>query len=56
MRENGLIAKGKKKYAVTADSKNSANIFPNLLRRDFTATSWNQKMVSDTTYICTEKG
>ena len=56
MRENGLIAKGKKKYVVTTDSKNSANIFPNLLRRDFTATSRNQKMVSDTTYIYTEEG
>ena len=56
MRENGLIPKGKKKYVVTTDSKDSVNIFPNLLKRDFTASARNQKMVSDTTYIYTEEG
>jgi len=56
MRENGLIPKGKKKYIVTTDSKDSVNIFPNLLKRDFTASAKNQKMVSDTTYIYTEEG
>ena len=56
MRENGLVPKGKKKYVVTTDSKDSVNIFPNLLKRDFTATAKNQKMVSDTTYIYTKEG
>lgn len=56
MRENGLFPKGKKKYVVTTDSSDRVNIFPNLLKRDFTATSKNQKMVSDTTYIYTEEG
>ncbi len=56
MRENGLIAKGRKKYIVTTESKDSVNIFPNLLKRDFTAQTRNQKMVSDTTYIYTEEG
>ena len=56
MRENGLIPKGKKKYVVTTNSKDSVNIFPNLLKRDFTASAKNQKMVSDTTYIYTEEG
>ena len=56
MRENGLVPKGKKKYVVTTDSRNSVNIFPNLLKRDFTAQAKNQKMVSDTTYIYTEEG
>lgn len=56
MRENGLAVKGKKKYVVTTDSKGSANIFPNLLKRDFNAQDKNQRMVSDTTYIYTEEG
>jgi len=56
MRENGLFPKGRKKYVVTTDSKDSVNIFPNLLKRDFTANHKNQKMVSDTTYIYTEEG
>lgn len=56
MRENGLVPKGKKKHVVTTNSKDSVNIFPNLLKRDFTAEAKNQKMVSDTTYIYTEEG
>ena len=56
MRENGLVPKGKKKYVVTTDSKSSVNIFPNRIKRDFTAQAKNQKMVSDTTYIYTEEG
>lgn len=56
MRENGLVPKGKKKYVVTTDSKDSITSFPNRLKRDFTATAKNQKMVSDTTYIYTEEG
>ena len=56
MKENGLVAKGRKKYVVTTDSKDSINIFENLLQRDFTAEHPNEKFVSDTTYIATEKG
>ena len=56
MRENGLVPKGRKKYVHTTNSKDSDNIFPNLLKRDFTAERRNQKMVSDTTYIYTQEG
>lgn len=56
MKEYGLVAKGRKKYVVTTDSKDSENIFPNLLKRDFTAEHRNEKFVSDTTYIATEEG
>ena len=56
MKENGLVAKGRKKFVVTTDSKDSVNIFPNLLKRDFTAEKPNTKFVSDTTYIATEEG
>ncbi len=56
MRQHGLVPKGKKKYVITTDSKDSVNIFPNLLNRDFAAEAKNQKMVSDTTYIYTQEG
>lgn len=56
MKEYGLVAKGRRKYVVTTDSKDSVNIFPNLLKRDFTAEHRNEKFVSDTTYIATEEG
>lgn len=56
MRENGLMPKGQKKYVVTTDSKDSTNVFANLLQRDFTALRPNQKFVSDTTYIATQQG
>ena len=56
MKKTGLVAKGRKKFVVTTDSKDSINIFPNLLKRDFTAENPNEKFVSDTTYIATEEG
>lgn len=56
MNENGLVPKGKKKFVVTTDSSKTTTVFPNLLKRDFTAESRNVKMVSDTTYIYTREG
>lgn len=56
MKENGLVPKGRKKFVVTTDSKDSVNIFPNRLGREFTAERRNRKLVSDTTYIATEEG
>lgn len=56
MKENGLVPKGRKKFVATTDSKDSENIFPNRISRDFTAERKNQKFVSDTTYIATEEG
>lgn len=56
MNENGLVPKGRKKFVVTTDSTNTVKVFPNLLKRDFTAEARNMKMVSDTTYIYTKEG
>ena len=56
MKENGLIPKGKKRFVVTTDSSKTVTVFPNLLKRDFTAEAKNMKMVSDTTYIYTKEG
>ena len=41
MREKGLVLKAKKKYVVTTNSKDSVNIFQNMLKRNFTATAKN---------------
>lgn len=56
MREHGLVAKGKKKYINTTDSRNTVNFFPNVIDRDFHTEKVNTKMVSDTTYIYTKEG
>lgn len=51
-----MKAKGKRKYKVTTLSEHTAPIFPNLLKRDFTAAGPNQKWVSDITYVWTDEG
>lgn len=56
MATHGLVVKGRKKFVITTDSKDSTNIFPNLLKRQFTAELPNEKFVSDTTYIATSEG
>jgi len=56
MRENGLVARPKKKFKVTTDSKHNYPISPNLLNQDFHVESANQCWVSDITYIPTWEG
>lgn len=56
MRLLKLKARGRRKYKVTTLSEHTLPIFPNLLKRDFTATGPNQKWVSDITYVWTEQG
>lgn len=51
-----LMARPKRKFIHTTDSKHGLQVFPNLLNRDFTSTEVNQKWVSDITYIRTTKG
>ena len=45
-----------RKFRVTTDSNHSKSISPNVLDRDFTATSPNEKWVTDITYIWTAEG
>ena len=52
----GLRCKQKKKYKATTDSKHNLPVYPNLLGQDFSASSPNEKWVSDITYIHTEEG
>jgi len=56
MRENGLVARPKKRFKVTTDSKHDYPISPNLLARNFTTDSINKCWVSDITYIDTHEG
>ena len=56
MRENALFSKTKGKYVVTTDSRDSKNVFSNVLNRSFEAHRPNEKMVSDTTYVWTSEG
>lgn len=51
-----IVAIAKKKYKVTTDSQHSLPIYKNLLNRDFTTTTINQKWSGDITYIRTDEG
>jgi putative transposase len=52
----GLQAQAKKKFKVTTDSNHKLPVAENLLNRDFSATSPNQKWATDISYIWTNEG
>ena len=56
MRENGLVARRKKRFRATTDSKHDDPIAPNLLARDFTASGPNEAWVTDVTAVWTLAG
>lgn len=56
MRENGLVARKKRRFRTTTDSKHGDPIAPNLLERDFTAKGPNEVWVTDVTAIWTHAG
>lgn len=56
MRDNGLVARPKKRFRATTDSKHDDPIAPNLLARDFTASGPNQVWVTDVTAVWTVAG
>ena len=57
MKDLGLIAKTKKRYKInTINSNHNLPIAPNLLERDFYASSPDEKYVGDITYIPTNEG
>lgn len=55
MRENGIVAKMRRRYRVTTQAGQRPPA-KSLLRRDFTARRRNRKWVSDITYIPTREG
>jgi len=56
MRNIGLYSRVRRKFVLTTDSDHQMAIAENLLDRDFTATTPNQKWVADITYIPTGQG
>ena len=56
MRQDGLRARGKRRYKRTTESNHTYPISPNLLNREFEADVPNQKWVGDITYIPTGEG
>ena len=57
MRDLGLVAKTKKRYKInTTNSNHNLPIAPNLLERNFYASSPDEKYVGDITYIPTNEG
>lgn len=58
MREDGLVARRRRRFVVTTDSEHAEPVAPNLLARDFAVgpracdTAW----VSDLTYVPTQEG
>ena len=56
MRENGLNARGRRKYIRTTDSKHDLYVYENILDRDFHAEKGGQKWVSDITYLRARDG
>lgn len=56
MREDGLRARPRRRYAVTTQSRHKHPIAPNVLARKFEVSAPNQAWVSDLTYLRTDAG
>jgi len=56
MRENGLVARQKRRFKRTTDSEHAWPVAPNLLDQDFTADAPNLKWAADISYIWTAEG
>jgi putative transposase len=56
MRQAGIRASRRRAYVVTTDSAHDYRVADNLLARDFTASTLNQKWACDITYVPTAEG
>jgi putative transposase len=56
MKENGIVARRRKRRVKTTDSNHGRPVAENLLGRQFTATEPNQKWLTDVTYVATLAG
>jgi putative transposase len=56
MRENGLVARQKRRFVHTTDSHHEHPIAPNVLDRNFDVHAANRAWVGDVTYIPTDEG
>ena len=56
MRENGIVARQKRRFVHTTDSRHAYPIAPNLLDRHFDPKAANEAWAGDVTYISTGEG
>src|SRR5690606_22373334 len=56
MQQEGLMARRRKRYKATADSRETHRVAPTLLARNFTAAALNQVWVTDVTAVWTLTG
>jgi len=56
MKKMNLVAKARRKFKVTTDSNHKYPVANNLLQQNFTATTPNEKWLTDITYIRTQEG
>jgi putative transposase len=56
MHRAGIVAKRRKKFVATTDSKHNDPIAPNLLNREFDVELPNTAWVTDVTYVPTQQG
>jgi transposase InsO family protein len=56
MHREGIVAKRRRKFCVTTDSKHADPIAPNVLERNFTVALPNKAWVTDVTYVWTLQG
>ena len=56
MRENGIVARQKRRFVHTTDSRHAHPIAPNLLDRHFDPKAANEAWAGDVTYIATGEG
>ena len=56
MRQEGIVARKKKRFRKTTDSAHADPIAPNVVARNFTADEPNKTWVTDVTYVWTQEG
>ena len=56
MREGNLVARRRRRFRVTTDSRHAFPVAPNVLQRDFTAAAPNETWVTDITFLWTKEG